>query len=190
MDILRDLRRRSLQLDNGDVERFRSSSANERRGSMAGDSLSAADKKGHSSGGLLHRFPFFSNLFVFIGCWSFHWLLCRPYQPLLAYLSSVLLAIYGATIWTSWRWKWKETGAWLNHSWRHFFWESFCAWIITAPFNPWTLTRSVISFFPQCRLSIWPTKCSGVDHGSGLRGNNNKSQARTPSVHDLHRRTL
>lgn len=68
MDILRDLRRRSLQLDNGDVERFRSSSANERRGSMAGDSLSAADKKGHSSGGLLHRFLFFSNLFVFIGC--------------------------------------------------------------------------------------------------------------------------
>jgi hypothetical protein len=54
MDILRDLRRRSLQLDNGDVERFRSTTM--RRGSMAVDSVSA-DKKAHSSGGgLLHRF--------------------------------------------------------------------------------------------------------------------------------------
>ena len=68
MDILRDLRRRSLQLDSGDVERFRSPS--ERRGSMASDSLSAAEKKGHSSGGLLHRFftlsPYvFFFLFIF-----------------------------------------------------------------------------------------------------------------------------
>lgn len=55
MDILRDLRRRSLQLDSGDVERFRS--ATMRRGSMAVDSVSSADKKNHSSsGGLLHRF--------------------------------------------------------------------------------------------------------------------------------------
>lgn len=54
MDILRDLRRRSLQLDSGDVERFRS--ATMRRGSMAVDSVSSADKKNHSSsGGLLHR---------------------------------------------------------------------------------------------------------------------------------------
>lgn len=55
MDILRDLRRRSLQLDSGDVERFRSTTM--RRGSMAVDSVSSADKKSHSpGGGLLHRF--------------------------------------------------------------------------------------------------------------------------------------
>lgn len=68
MDILRDLRRRSLQLDSGDVERFRSPS--ERRGSMASDSLSAAEKKGHSSGGLLHRF-FTLSPYVFFFYLSF-----------------------------------------------------------------------------------------------------------------------
>lgn len=34
MDILRDLRRRSLQLDSDDVERFRMAGASERRASM------------------------------------------------------------------------------------------------------------------------------------------------------------
>ena len=76
MDMLRDLRRKSLQLERADVERFRcpdSTSAatsrhggNGRRGSLAADSLSADKKSGGSSqtGGRFHRSlisPFVSN---------------------------------------------------------------------------------------------------------------------------------
>ena len=57
MDILREMRRRSLQLDSGDVERFRSSS--DRRGSMA--VTVDESKKAHSSGKLLHRFKLFPS---------------------------------------------------------------------------------------------------------------------------------
>lgn len=149
MDILRDLRRRSLQLDSGDVERFRSSSASERRGSMAGDSLSGTDKKGHSSGGLLHRFSFLAfnsftvvvvvclfffalgivSFYFFLKCWLS--LTTNQVACLLSGLSvcrSVFLAIYGIRLWPrrykkevvrKGKKKSKETGAWLNHPWRH-----------------------------------------------------------------------
>lgn len=81
MDILRDLRRRSLQLDVGDVERFRTPS--ERRGSVAADS-GLADKKGHS-GGLLHRslthtFPFERGSFQLFHCFLVYFE-CRRLVP-------------------------------------------------------------------------------------------------------------
>ena len=53
MDMLRDLRRKSLQLERSDVDRFRpANTAAERRGSLA-ENL-AVDKKGNP-GGRLHR---------------------------------------------------------------------------------------------------------------------------------------
>ena len=67
MDILREMRRRSLQLDTNDVDRLKSS-GEPRRGSMALDSgqLSpTVDKKSHS-GGLLHRLRVFSSSFFLL----------------------------------------------------------------------------------------------------------------------------
>lgn len=57
MDILRDLRRRSLQLDSDDVERFRMASASERRASM-NVGLAAEKKAQHYSKFSVQRSPF------------------------------------------------------------------------------------------------------------------------------------